>query len=305
MKKKPDVGGMAVIEGVFMKSPQKAAVAIRKEDKSIDIKIFYSSMPKGILAKPFLRGIVALYYTMVEGIKILNHSAVISSESDPITKKDLIISLLVAVLFAAGLFFLLPLFLAYLIEPIRGNDFAFAMVEGLIRIAIFIAYLLIIKMFKDVKRVFQYHGAEHKTINTYESGDELTPENAKKHSRIHPRCGTSFLVFVIILSVFVFSAFAPLFQGFWMRILSRIVLIPVIASLSYEILKLSANHPKSLFFKIIAFPGLATQYITTAEPDLDMLEVGIAALKASLKGTPWEIESNDNEEVDVESNANI
>jgi uncharacterized protein YqhQ len=304
VKKKPDVGGMAVIEGVFMKSPQKAAVAIRKEDKTIDVKILYSRVPKGILAKPFLRGVFALYYTMVEGIKILNHSAVMSSESDPITKKDLVISLLVAVLFAAGLFFILPLFLAYLIEPIRGNDFAFAMVEGLIRIAIFIIYLLAIKMFKDVRRVFQYHGAEHKTINTYESGDELTPENAKKHSRIHPRCGTSFLVFVIILSVFVFSVFAPFFQGFWMRVLSRIVLIPVIASLAYEILKLSASHPKNIIFKMIAFPGLATQYITTSEPDLEMLEVGIAALKASLEGTPWEIKETE-KEVDEETNADV
>ena len=294
--KKPSVGGMAVIEGVFMKSPLKSAVAVRKEDHSIDIKTFFSGMPRGIWAKPFIRGVVALYFTMVEGIQVLNHSAVISSEEDPLTKKDLVISLLVAVLFAAGLFFLLPMFLTYLIEPIRGNDFQFAMIEGTIRIIIFILYLVVIKSFKDVKRVFQYHGAEHKTINTYESGAELTPENAKKHSRIHPRCGTSFLVFVIILSVFVFSAFAPLFQGFLMRIVSRIVLIPVIASIAYEILKLSAKYPKNILFKAIAFPGLATQYLTTSEPDLDMLEVGIAALKASLKGTQWEIKDEENNE---------
>ncbi len=297
--KKPSVGGMAVIEGVFMKSPEKAAVAIRKEDKTIDVKILYSGTPKGFWAKPFIRGIVALYYTMVEGIKILNHSAVISSESDPITKKDLVISLLVALLFAVGLFFLLPMFLAYLIDSNSGNDFKFAMIEGLIRIGIFILYLVVIKSFKDVKRVFQYHGAEHKTINTYESGEVLTPENAKKHSRIHPRCGTSFLVFVIILSVFVFSAFAPLFKGIYMRALSRIVLIPIIASISYEILKLSSRYPNNIFFKLIAFPGLATQYLTTSEPDLDMLEVGIVALKESLKGTKWEIKEDENIEDEI------
>ena len=300
MNKKPYVGGMAVIEGVFMKSPQKAAVAIRKEDKTIDVKTFHSSVPRGFAAAPFIRGVVALYLTMVEGIKILNYSAVISSESEPITKKDLVISLLVALLFAVGLFFLLPMFLASLIEQGKANDFNFAMIEGGIRIAIFIIYLVVIRSFKDVNRVFKYHGAEHKTINTYEAGVELTPENAKKHSRIHPRCGTSFLVFVIILSVFVFSAFSPFFQGIWMRALSRIVLVPVIASIAYEILKLSAKYPKNVFFKAIAFPGLATQYLTTSEPDLDMLEVGITALKESLKGTQWEIKDltkDDNENI--------
>ena len=282
------VGGQAVIEGVLMIG-KRAVIAVRNPEKEIvteEVGKIKNTLWKKI---PFVRGIYNLYYSLLFGIKALNRSAEIAYNEE-MKKGEGVITILIAFAVAIGLFFMLPMFLTNLLKPLRGNEFAFSLVEGLIRIGFFLLYVWIISLMKDVRRIFQYHGAEHKTINAFESGIELVPKNVKGYSRIHPRCGTNYLMIFMISSVILFSFLSLFFKPtLEYRIVSRVIMIPVIASLSYELLVLFSKFPKWLM-KIVISPGLALQYLTTKEPDEEQLEVAIVALKEALKGEGEDID---------------
>ena len=291
------VGGQAVIEGVMMKGI-KTVVAVRKPDGTIAVSD-YGTMerPKGWKGWPIIRGTFVLYDALVTGIKALNFSANISGDEDTkLTTKDMVLSLLIAFAVAVGLFSILPVLVTSLFKPLRQNGVLFALVEGIIRTVIFLIYIWVIAFIPDIKRIFQYHGAEHKSVYTYEAGEDLTVENAKKYSTLHPRCGTSFLMITMVAAIIVFSilgAFGPM--GILWKIFWRIVLIPVVAGLAYEFQRFTAKHLDNPFLKPLAMPGLWLQKLTTKEPDSSQLEVGLAALKASLN---LEYESHDQDESD-------
>ncbi len=289
-KKEKDLatGGQAIIEGVLMRSSKYTAMAVRQPDGSIVTKrIPLAPVTKRykILSLPFIRGIGVLWDAMVIGIKALDYSARVVSASDekPLTSKDIFFAIFLALLLAIGLFSLLPLFIADLFKSFRRSEVMFSLVEGIVRAAIFLIYIWIISIFKDVKRIFEYHGAEHKSIHTYEAGEELNVENARRHTTIHPRCGTSFLAIVLIVSIFLFSllgVFGTL--NFWQRLVTRLAFIPLIAGLTYELQRFTAKHLDSPFIKPLAIPGMWIQKITTAEPDDEQLQVGLVSLKLAL-----------------------
>ena len=288
-KKCPNIGGQAVIEGVMMRAPGSLAVAVRKGDGSIvvrreKIKIDHSSLFK----KPFLRGLVGLYDSLVLGIKALNFSAEqadIEGDNKPVTKKETILSIILGLGIGIALFLFLPLFVTNLMKnvfPLIEDSFlVFNAVDGIIRMILFVLYLFIISRFKDIQRVFQYHGAEHKSIFAHEKGLDLTVENARNMSRFHPRCGTSFLLIVMLVSIVVFSLI-PKESAFIIKFGSRIVFLPVIAGVSYEILKLSGRHFNNPLVKMLVAPGLWLQKLTTREPDDTQIEVAIASIRVAL-----------------------
>lgn len=274
------VGGQAIIEGVLMMG-KKIVIAVRNDKGEIVKEELGKIKNKKVLKIPFVRGFFSLYYSLYFGLKGLNRSAEIST-GEKMKTSETIFSLLVAIVFGIGLFVILPVLLTGFLG-VKNDEFLFSIVDGFIRLFMFLLYVWIISFMKDVKRVFQYHGAEHKTIHTYESGEELKVENVKKHSRIHPRCGTNFIMIFLIIAIILFSLFGisgPLSWG--KRILIRIVFIPVIASLSYELLKL---FDKFSFLRFLSFPGLLLQKLTTAEPDEKQIEVAIESLKFALEGT--------------------
>lgn len=294
------IGGSAVMEGVMMKGPKEIATAVRKSDGEIvlDKKPVSSLVTKYHVNKiPVIRGVFAFFDSMICSIKALMWSAELfdvegeeSSESkfdkwlerkfgDKV--KDIVIyfSLFVSLIFSVGLFFVLPNLVTGLLANFVESNVLKTIIEGAIRIAIFLGYVLIVSQMNDIKRVFQYHGAEHKTIFCYEAGLELTPENARKMSRLHPRCGTSFLVFVMIISVILFSFIS--WENAWIRLGLRLALLPVVAGLSYEIIRW-AGKSKSRIVCILSKPGMWLQNITTREPDDSQLEVAIAAMQAVL-----------------------
>lgn len=303
------IGGQAVIEGVMMMGKSMYALAVRTPDKSITVEKVHTTPVTNkypFLAWPLIRGVVSFLRSMVVGMKVISRSAELAGLDDIQADEDdskfdkwlvekfgdklsdylIYFSVCIAVIFSVAIFMVLPTFLGGLVSDafnisarIRGG------VEGIIRIVIFIGYLLLTAQMKDVKRVFMYHGAEHKTINCFESDDELTVENARKHTRLHKRCGTSFLMFVMLVSFVVFFFINT--HVLYLRIISRILLVPVIAGISYEIIKWAGCHDNWLV-KIVSAPGLAMQLITTSEPDDDMLEVAIASLKAVLEDEPEE-----------------
>lgn len=282
------VGGQAVIEGVLMRLPQSYAVAVRNPKG--EIKIFKEKMdenPKGFLNKiPFIRGNIILFRSLFLGIKALNFSANIALEEENKKKEDspflMGITLFISFLIALLIFFYLPLLGTQIISKhfhIGNNSLSFNLIDGILRIFVFIFYLMLISMMKDIKRVFAYHGAEHKVVHTFEQKEELTIENAQKHKRWHPRCGTSFLLFVMLISILFFSL-VPHSYSFIIKALSRIVFLPLIAGTSYELIRLTAKFPKNIFIKPVLYPGILLQYFfTTREPDSSMLEVAIIALK--------------------------
>ncbi|MBN2112058.1 DUF1385 domain-containing protein [Candidatus Woesearchaeota archaeon] len=277
-KKKKDIGGQAVIEGVMMKSKTRVAVAVRKPNQKIHVKVSrYSPLTKRsiILRIPIIRGFTELVDMLVIGIKALTYSADISAgEEEKLTKGEVALTFLVAIIFTIGLFVALPLFIAKLFT--KGTGFWFDLVDGVLRLAIFLVYVYIISRMKDMRAVFQYHGAEHCAVHCYESGKKLTPENAVKYTTLHPRCGTSFLVIVIAISIVVFSFITD--PRWYVKFISRVVLIPIIAGIGYELLKLSAKYEKSFFVRIITKPGLWVQRLTTLRPTKKQVEVAIAAL---------------------------
>lgn len=298
MGKLQNVGGQAVIEGVMMKNQDTYAVCVRNNNKEIitDVKEYVSLTKRfKFLGIPFLRGIIAFGESMVLGMKILTYSAEFFEVEDTQESKfdewvntkfgdkanDILIgiSVILALIMAVGLFVLLPLGISQLLKPLLPSARWINFSDGMIRVAVLLIYVSLISKMKDIQRVFQYHGAEHKSINCYESGLELTVENAKKQTRLHKRCGTSFLLYIVVISVFVLTLINA--QTIWMRFVVRIVMLPVIAGISYEVLKLLGKSTSPIL-GIFTKPGLMLQNLTTQEPDDEQLEVALEALKAVL-----------------------
>lgn len=282
-EKKITIGGQAVIEGVMMRGPELTATAVRTPEGKIEI----SSRPVNsisdrypILKKPLLRGCVSLIESLVIGIRSLGYSAQMAGEEEEqLSDRELAGTIAFAFVLAAVLFIAIPTGAAKLFHSITEDPVFLNLMEGLLRLFIFIAYIVGISRMKDIQRVFQYHGAEHKTIACFEAGEALTVENAMKHTRFHKRCGTSFLLIVMLVSIFVFAFLG--WPSLIERIVSRIVLLPVVAGISYEIIRFSANSDNCLLGWAVK-PGLWLQRLTTREPEPDMLEVAIESAKAVL-----------------------
>ncbi|MBN2463092.1 MAG: DUF1385 domain-containing protein [Dehalococcoidia bacterium] len=288
MKEKPFYyGGQAVIEGVMMRGRENIAVAVRRPDGDITV----TSQPLASLYKgrwrnlPLVRGIIVLIETLAIGISALLYSAqVAAAEEDEkgISPVMLWGSVVIAVAFAVGLFFIVPLLLTrYIIDPHITSALVSNIIEGVLRIGIFIAYLKAISLMPDLKRVFAYHGAEHKVVNAYESGMPLELDYVKNYSTSHTRCGTSFLLAVMVIAIFVFALLGR--PPLWISILSRIVLIPVIAAIGYEFVRFGAAHSDNRFVRGLLAPGLKLQAMTTGEPDDSQLETAISALKKAIE----------------------
>lgn len=279
-KKEPSLafGGQAVIEGVMIRSKKHMVICVRQPNDETLTKveeIKSVSERYKILRLPFLRGIVALFETLYLGIKGLYFSADAAlEEEEELDPKVLVLALIMGIALAIFLFSILPFFLTTLLN-LRG--IVFNVVEAAIRLAILLLYLASMALVRDLKKIFQYHGAEHTAINAYEAGVELNVSNAKKFSRFHPRCGTSFILIVTLISVLLFSIMPN--PGFLMRLAYRLLLIPVIGSVSYEALKLSDRYKKSRVMKVLVAPGLGLQYLTTRKPDEKMIEVALEAVK--------------------------
>ena len=285
-----DIGGQAVIEGVMMRSGNFYTVAVRSPEKEIVLKKEnIREMPKP-LKWPLIRGVVALFQALSIGIKALMYSAEASGhEQEKPTSFSLLMTVVLAFVIGIGLFLLLPLYgtklLGILFEPINNNSLMFNVVDGLARVLVFLIYIVAISMSKDIKRVFQYHGAEHKVVHAFEAGVDLTPENADKYSTLHPRCGTSFLIMVMLLSVLVFSLI-PKDWTFFEKFISRFLLMPFIAGLAYEFIKFSSKKLNNPFIRTMALPGLWLQKLTTGIPSRAQIEVAIEALKEVLNMDP-------------------
>ena len=285
-KRDAPVGGQAVLEGVMMRGISVWGVAVRTPDGEIDI----TSEPLVSWAKrhrflrlPVIRGVVALAESMKIGFRALAISA--NAQLDPDEQEEIGgftwgITIFFSLLLAIGLFFVVPVGLTSLIKDQLGSPFLFWLVEGVLRTAIFIGYIVVISRLPDLRRVFEYHGAEHKTISCYEAEDRLTPARAKLYSRLHPRCGTSFLLIVMVLAIFVFAPLG-LPEWYWL-VLSRILGIPLIAGLSYEVIKWAGKNRRKRWVRAVMWPGLMLQNLTTREPDESQLAVAIAALEAVL-----------------------
>lgn len=295
MAKKTSIGGQAVIEGVMMRGPGKVAIAVRKPDGEIEVKVEESvpiTKKNKILGLPIIRGAISLFDSLIIGINALTYSASFFEEAEEEGKFDKFLkdklgdkvdnfvigfSLVVSLAIAVGLFFILPTFAASIIKKATSNPILINLLEGVLRIMIFFVYLFFISKMKEIQRVFEYHGAEHKSIFCYEAELPLTPENAAKFDTLHPRCGTNFLLIVMIISIVIFSFLG--WPGLLMRILSRVILLPVVAGLSYEVLKWFGRSESGLA-KVLMYPGMILQRLTTRKPDERQLEVAIAALKA-------------------------
>ena len=303
------IGGQAVIEGVMMMGKTEYALAVRTPDKNIAVEkvpLTPAAQKHPILGLPLIRGVVSFINSLVIGMKVISKSAelaglddlevdeeggkfdkwLVDKFGDKLSDYIIYFSVVIAIIFSIAIFMVLPTFIGGWISTgfgisarLRGG------IEGIVRILIFIGYIILTAQMKDIKRVFMYHGAEHKTINCFESDEELTVENVRNHTRLHKRCGTSFLMFVMIVSMVVFFMINT--DVLYLRVISRILLVPVIAGISYEIIRWAGRHD-NLLVKIVSAPGLAMQLITTSEPDDDMIECAIASLKAVLEDEPEE-----------------
>lgn len=277
------VGGQAVIEGVMMRGPKNVATAVREPSGKItvNVKPVNSLADKyPILKKPFFRGILSLGESLVMGLKSLTYSAQMAGEEeeDKLTNKDIAITMAISLCAAILLFVVIPTASVNLITT--DNHVIMNLWEGLIRMVVFFLYIYGISRAKDIQRVFQYHGAEHKTINAYEAGEILVPKNVRKYSRFHARCGTSFLLIVMVVSIFTFSFLG--WPSLWERIVSRILLLPVVAGISYELIRF-AGRSDSMIANIISYPGKKLQALTTREPDDSMIEVAVKSLEAAIE----------------------
>jgi uncharacterized protein YqhQ len=281
------VGGQAVLEGVMMRGVSTWSVSVRKPDGEIET----SSEPlvawgkrHRLLRIPVVRGVVALVESMKIGFRALAISAnaqlAEDEDPEPIGGFTWGFTIFLSLALAVGLFFVVPVGATSLIKDQLGSSVLFWVVEGVLRTAIFIGYLWLISRVADLRRVFEYHGAEHKTISCFEAGDRLTPARAETYSRLHPRCGTSFLLIVMVLAIFVFAPIG-LPAWYWL-VASRILGIPLIAGLSYEVIKLAGKHRRKRWVRALMWPGLMLQNLTTREPDREQLAVAIAALEAVL-----------------------
>ena len=285
------VGGQAVLEGVMMRGVNSWALAVRKPPAEeadlgeIDVQAFpLESWAKRhrVYRLPVIRGVVALVESLAIGMRALGlaANAQLPDEDMEISSGAWIGTVAVASLFAIGLFFVVPVGLTSLVKQQLGSSVAFWAVEGVLRTSIFLGYLLLLSRVHDLRRVFEYHGAEHKAISCYEASDELTPERAALYSRLHPRCGTSFLLIVMIMAIFVFAPIG--LPSWWILVITRIVGVPVIAGLSFEVIKWAGRNRSRGWVRAVMYPGLQLQRLTTREPDLAQLAVSIAALKIVL-----------------------
>ena len=298
------MGGQAVMEGIMMKGDKKTAVAVRLPSGDIHIKTEENPKKRTWAKIPIVRGVIVFVNSLIQGTKTLMYSADVLEKYEEklgegaLAEKGkfetwlekhfgeravwnilIAISVIISLVFSIGIFVIGPTAVINWMTAFTENEIVLNLTEGLLRIAIFVIYVLLISKMKDIHRVFQYHGAEHKCIHCFESGRELTPENCQEFYTLHPRCGTSFLVFVLVISLIVFSFLG--WPNLALRIVSRLLLIPFIAGISYEVLKW-AGKSDNWFIKIISIPGLYLQKLTTAPPDNEQLEVAIAAVKAVL-----------------------
>ena len=301
------VGGQAVLEGVMMRGVSTWAAAVRKPPR-------YEAEPVGVLGEiavspfpltkagerrrfyrlPVIRGVTALAESLGIGMRALTISAnaQLPGEEEEISSGAWFGTVLVSLVFAIGLFFVVPVGLTSLIKDQLGSSLLFWVVEGVLRTTIFLGYLFLLSRMRDLRRVFEYHGAEHKVISCYEAEDELVPERAKLYSRLHPRCGTSFLLIVMIMAIFVFAPVG--LPAWWILVLTRILGVPLIAGLSFEVIKWAGRNRRRRWVQVVMCPGLQLQKLTTREPDLDQLAVSIAALQAVLAvETPGEASAAD------------
>lgn len=290
------IGGQAVMEGVMMKNMNRYAISVRKPNGEIETKVddcvsFSDKHP--IFKLPILRGIVNFVESMAIGMKTLNYSASFFEEEEDeeygkieeIVEKlfsgkgeKIMMGIITVISFAIsiGLFMVLPYFVSEGVRHWIGNQYIILLIEGIVRVGIFLGYIVLISKMEDIKRVFMYHGAEHKTINCLEAGEDLTPENIMKYSRLHKRCGTSFLFIVMIISM-VFFFFIRV-DSIWLRVVSRLLLLPAVAGVSYEFIRL-AGRSNNKVIEILSKPGLYLQKLTTREPDESMIEVAIASVE--------------------------
>lgn len=304
------IGGQAVIEGIMMKNGDAYAVAVRKENQTIEIlRDEYKLLTgqKKLFSLPFIRGVFNFIDSMVLGMKTLTWSASFFEEEEEggesgqgfmekhfskETAEKLLLgfTVVLSIAMSLGIFMVLPAFLAGILEGFVNKPFLTAVVEGLVRILLFLFYVFLISKMEEIRRVFMYHGAEHKCINCIEHGLELNVENVRKSSRLHKRCGTSFMLFVMVISIVLFMFIRT--ETIWMRMLSRILLIPVVAGISYEILRLAgkSDHP---LVNLISAPGMKLQQMTTMEPEDDMIEVAIQAVEAVFDWKEWQEENAD------------
>ena len=326
--KSSGIGGQAVLEGIMMRNGGKYAVAVRKPDKEIiiDVKEHVGLTEKyKFLNVPFIRGIFKFAESLSIGIKTLTYSAEFfeDEEDDKESKASeekgekkevsktfesilMGVTVLISVLFSVGLFIVLPFFIGEFFRNIVGiqSNTAIAIFEGFARILIFVLYLVLISKMKDIQRTFMYHGAEHKCINCIEHGLELNVENVKKSSRLHKRCGTSFLLFVVVISIISFiivSAIIPEASTGWLKLVVRLALIPIIAGISFEILRLAGNSDGKII-GLLSKPGMLLQRLTTVEPEDDMIEVGIASVEAIFD---WKKYLEENFDIDSSEDTNI
>ena len=297
--KSSGIGGQAVMEGIMMRNGSEYSVAVRKENGEIEVK---KETYKGVGSKcrlfrlPFIRGIFSFVDSLILGMKSLNYSASLFMEDgeeeeepgrfekwlqekfgDKAEKVIMDLTMVISIILAMGIFMVFPTWVSTLIKPLLGNGIWMALFEGVLRIVIFIAYVGLISLMPDIKRTYMYHGAEHKCINCIEHGLPLTVENVMKSSKEHKRCGTSFLLIVMVISILFFLVIRP--ETLWLRLVSRILLIPVIAGVSFEFLRLAGNSDNSVV-NLLSKPGLMLQGLTTKEPDEKMAEVAICAVEA-------------------------
>ena len=277
MNKKPNVGGQAVIEGVMMRGKTHVAVAVRQPDGeiSVDVRPVNSISDRyPILKKPFLRGVVSLVESLVMGMKALAYSAQVSGDEDEkLDSKEMALTIAVSAGLAILLFIVIPTWSMRFLTGITQDHMALNLAEGVLRMAIFLAYIAAISSMNDIQRVFQYHGAEHKTIYTYEAGLPLKVENVRPFSTLHPRCGTNFLMIVMLISMFIFTFLG--WPSLLERIASRIILMPVIAGVSYELIRYAGAHTDNPLVRIAITPGLLLQKLTTRQPDDSQIEVAL------------------------------
>ena len=295
---KTSVGGQALLEGIMMKGPEKSAMAVRKPNGEIDLSVWDTKKLTGIRKIPFIRGTFNFIDTLIQGYDCLMKSAEISGQEEEPDKVELwlnkvfgkaagavfgtVVTFLAAAL-AIGLFFGVPALICGFIGNYVENKILLSAIEGVIKIAMFLAYIIGVSKMSDIHRTFMYHGAEHKTIFCYEKGLELTVENVRKQQRFHPRCGTSFLLIVLVVSVLVSSVIT--WENVFIRVLLKVLMLPVTVGISYEIIKFAGRHD-NWFTKIISAPGLWFQNFTTQEPDDSIIEIAIAAVTPVLPENP-------------------
>lgn len=306
-----NIGGQAVLEGIMMKNGDRYAVAVRKSDQEIVLEIqeYKGFVPAAVRKIPFVRGVFSFIDSLVLGMKTLTFSAEFFEDEEgevkELTEQEAVkekkkeqvfmsLTMVVSVILAVAIFMVLPYFLSSLLKKVITSRMLLTVLEGVIRLLIFFGYILLISRMEDIQRTFMYHGAEHKCINCIEHGLELNVENVRKSSRQHKRCGTSFLFFVVIVSIFV--CFLITAESQVLRVLIRILLMPVIAGISFEIIRFAGKN-ENFFVNLLSKPGLIVQNMTTKEPDDDMIEVAIKAVEAVFD---WKAYLNDNFEASYE-----